>query len=63
MDVRIIKPKDVLTDDEALTISGGFNESYYDYSSDCSCDCFWGNKNRIKSNKPNSTTLTTQTTK
>ncbi len=52
MEVKVIKSKDVLTNDEALTINGGVNQSYYDYSTQCTCDCLWGNKNKTKPTDP-----------
>lgn len=45
MILKVIKPKDILNEDEANTIRGGINPSYYDEISDCDCDCFGGNKN------------------
>lgn len=48
MNAKIIKPKDVLSNDDALTIQGGINQSYYNFSADCTCNCFIGNNNDTK---------------
>ena len=50
--MKVIKSKDVLTNDEALTINGGVNQSYYDYGKECTCDCWWVNKNKTRPTKP-----------
>jgi len=48
---KVLRPKDLLSLDEALNVKGGLNQSF-ENSVLCTCDCIGSNKNRVKPTNP-----------
>lgn len=45
MEINVLKTKETLSIDETLNVKGGLNTSFANLSTECTCDCYIGNKN------------------
>lgn len=60
MKINVLKTKETLSIDETLNVKGGLNSSFGNLSTECTCDCFIGNKNEVRT-KPGTTSTSIQT--
>ncbi len=45
MEIKILHPNEMLSNEEAINIKGGLNASVIKAEPECTCDCFISNSN------------------
>ena len=55
METRIIKPSELLSEEDAVNVKGGVSKQVNDTAQECSCDCWIGNSNNTQPEKPKPT--------
>lgn len=45
MELKVLKPKEALSVEEALDVKGGLNSALAGRKNECTCNCWIGNRN------------------